>query len=96
MDNLASKWERLSLKAKEHDTVDLPPVLESNNRVLVIRLFTKSRVNLEALTRMLRSMWRFVQTFEVCDLGSNTILILFNNDIDPQKILLQGPWSFDK
>ena len=53
MDDLASKWEWLSLKAKEHDTVNLPPVVESNNRVLVARLFTKRRVNLEALTRTL-------------------------------------------
>jgi len=56
MDDFASKWEQLSLKAKEHDTVDLPPVVESNNKVLIARLFTKRRVNMEALTRTLRSM----------------------------------------
>ncbi|KAK9990153.1 hypothetical protein SO802_025138 [Lithocarpus litseifolius] len=64
MDDLASKWERSSHKAKEHDTVDLPSVVESNNRVLVSRLFTKRRVNLEALTRTLQRMWCSVQTFE--------------------------------
>ena len=53
MDDLASKWEWLSLKAKEHDIVNLLPIVESNNRVLVARLFTKCRVNLEALTRTL-------------------------------------------
>nr|POE75241.1 hypothetical protein CFP56_14276 [Quercus suber] len=90
MEDLATKWERLSLKAKEHDTVDLPLVIESNSRVLVAKLFTKRRVNLEALTRTLRSMWRTVQTFEVHDLGSNTTLIRFDNDADPQKILSQG------
>nr|POE84005.1 hypothetical protein CFP56_54796 [Quercus suber] len=83
MEDLATKWERLSLKAKEHDTVALPLVVESNSRVLVARLFTKRRVNLEALTRTLRSVWCTVQTFEVRDLGSNIALILFDNDADP-------------
>ncbi|KAK7856879.1 hypothetical protein CFP56_020970 [Quercus suber] len=41
-------------------------------------------------------MWRSVQNFEVCDLGSNTVLIIFDDDAAPMKILTQGPWSFDK
>lgn len=96
MDDLISIWARLSLKVKENDTVNLPPIVESNSMVLVARLFTKRRVNLEALTRTLRSMWRSVQTFEVRDLGFNTVLILFNDEANPQKILSQGPWSFNK
>nr|POE65772.1 hypothetical protein CFP56_45895 [Quercus suber] len=63
---------------------------------LLARLFTKRRVNLEALTRTLRSIWHFVQNFEVRDLGSNTVLIIFDDEAAPQKILSQGPWSFDK
>ncbi|KAK7845980.1 uncharacterized protein At4g02000-like [Quercus suber] len=96
MDDLANQWARLSLKAKENNTIDLPPTVENNSSVLVAKLFTKRRVNLEALTRTLRSMWRSVTNFEVRDLGSNTVLIIFDNDADPQKIIAQGPWTFDK
>lgn len=60
------------------------------------RLFTKRRVNLGALTRTLRNTWHFVQNFEVRDLGSKTVLIIFDDETAPQKILSQGPWSFDK
>ncbi|KAK7816418.1 hypothetical protein CFP56_008578 [Quercus suber] len=96
MDDLTNQWARLSLKAKENNTIDLPPTVENNSRVLVAKLFTKRRVNLEALTRTLRSMWRSVMNFEVRDLGSNTVLIIFDNDTNPQKIIAQGPWTFDK
>ncbi|KAL0013942.1 hypothetical protein SO802_001011 [Lithocarpus litseifolius] len=34
--------------------------------------------------------------FEVRDLGSNTVLIIFYDETDPQKLLVQGPWTFDK
>ena len=41
-------------------------------------------------------MWRSVRTLEVRDLGSNTVLIIFDDETDPQKLLVQGPWTFDK
>uniref|UniRef100_A0A7N2LCU4 DUF4283 domain-containing protein n=1 Tax=Quercus lobata TaxID=97700 RepID=A0A7N2LCU4_QUELO len=41
-------------------------------------------------------MWRSMKNFEVRDLGSNTVLIIFDNDADPQKIIVQGLWTFDK
>nr|XP_023913473.1 uncharacterized protein At4g02000-like [Quercus suber] len=41
-------------------------------------------------------MWRSIQDFELRDLGSNTVLILFSSEVDAIKILDQQPWSFDK
>lgn len=96
MDDLASQWAQLLLKAKETSTVDLPLVMENNSRVLVAKLFTKRRVNLEALKWTLRSMWRSTKDFEVRDLGFNTVLLIFEEEADTQRILAQGPWTFDK
>lgn len=88
MDDLAKQWARLSLQAKENHTIDLPPVVECNSRILVTKLFTKRTVNLKALTRTLQSIWRSIQTFEVRDLGSNTVLIIFEDETTPQKLLM--------
>nr|XP_023926510.1 uncharacterized protein LOC112037926 [Quercus suber] len=96
MDDLTGKWARLSLNTRETQTIPLAPEVENNNRVLVAKLFTKRRVNIEALSRTLKTMWRSIQNFEVRDLTSNTVLILFSNEVDAKKILSQGPWSFDK
>lgn len=41
-------------------------------------------------------MWHSIQTFEVRDLGSITVLIIFEDESTPQKLLMQGPWTFDK
>ena len=53
MDDLTGQCARLSLHTKERQTVSLTPVLENNNRVLVVKLFTKRHVNVEALSRTL-------------------------------------------
>ena len=96
MDDLTGRCARLSLHKKERQTIPLSPVLENNNRVLMAKLFTKRRLNVEALSRTLKSMWRFAQDFEVHDLASNTVLLLFTHEADAQKVISQGPWSFDK
>ncbi|KAF3952002.1 hypothetical protein CMV_022403 [Castanea mollissima] len=96
MEDLAGQCARLSLHAKECQTIPLAQAVEDNNRILVAKLFTKRRVNVEALSQTLKTMWRFVKDFEVRDLTSNKVLLLFADDADMQKILSQGPWTFDK
>lgn len=51
---------------------------------------------MEAITRTLRSMWRSGGAFEIRDLGSNTALLLFDDEENVNRLLKQGPWSFDK
>ena len=51
---------------------------------------------MEAITCTLRSMWRSDGAFEIRDLGSNTALLLFDDEADVNLILMQGPCSFDK
>ena len=96
MDDLTGKWACLLLNTQESQTVPLAPTTEDNTRVLIAKLFTKRRVNIEALSRTLRSMWRSIQEFEIRDLGSNTVLLLFSDEANTLKILAQQPWSFDK
>ena len=51
---------------------------------------------MEALSRTLKSMWRSIKDFEIHDLTSNTVLILFSDEANAMKIISQGSWSFDK
>ena len=60
------------------------------------KVFTIQRINLEDVTRTLKIMWRFGGSFDIRDLGNNTIMILFDDEADPKRILMQGPWSFNK
>ena len=98
MEDITGRWANLTLNTKETDAVDLEPhdVELDNSKVLVVKFFTKRRPNMEAITRTLRSMWRSGGAFEIRELGSNTALLLFEDEADVQRILLQGPWTFDK
>ena len=96
MEDFTGQCVRLLLHTEECQTIPLTSVIEHNSRVLVAKLFTKRRVNVESLARTLKSMWRFAQDFEVRDLTQNTVLQLFTLESDVQKILSQGPWTFAK
>ena len=84
------------LNIKESTIVSLFDNEAGNSRVLVAKFFTKRRINLEATTRTLRSMWMDGGNFDVRDLGNNTAMLIFDDEDDPKWILMQGPWSFDK
>uniref|UniRef100_A0A7N2N214 DUF4283 domain-containing protein n=1 Tax=Quercus lobata TaxID=97700 RepID=A0A7N2N214_QUELO len=84
------------LNIKESTIVSLFDNEAGNSRVLVAKFFMKRRINLEATTRTLRSMWRDGGNFDVRDLGNNTAILIFDDEDDPKWILMQGPWSFDK
>ena len=60
------------------------------------KFLTKRKVNLEAVARTFRSVWKADGDFEFRDLGNNKALIIFTNEIDMNRILLRSPWSFDK
>lgn len=96
MDDLTGRWAKLSLNAQETKTVPLAFDIEDNSKVLVAKLYTKRRASMEAFSKTLKSMWHSIQDFELQDLGSNTVLILFSSEADALKIFGQQPWSFDK
>ena len=89
MENLTSRWANLSLNTKESTTVSLFNNEVGNSRVLVAKFFMKRRINLEATTRTLRSMWRDGGNFDVRDLGKNTSMLIFDDEDDPKRILMR-------
>ena len=60
------------------------------------KFFTKLRINLEAIMRKLKIMWRSRGSFDIHNLGNNTIMLLFDDEDDLMCIKMQAPWSFDK
>ena len=96
MEDLTGQWANLSLNNRESTTVNLSDNEVGNSRVLVAKYFIKRRINFEATTRTLKSMWRDGGNFDVRDLGNNTAMLIFDDEDDPKWILMQGLWSFDK
>ena len=55
MENITSKWDRLSLNQTENQTISLTPTVTGNGKVPVAKFFTKRRINMEAILRTLNA-----------------------------------------
>lgn len=70
--------------------------LTDDGLVLVGKFCTKRHVSLESVARVLKSVWKAENSFEVSDLGENKAMFLFQTKDDMERVLLLSPWSFDK
>lgn len=96
MDEITERCEGLRLSEREGSEIDLSSPAMETGCVLVGKFCTKRRVSLESVARVLKSVWRTEQNFEVCDLGNNKVLFHFMSKDDLDRVLLLSPWSFDK
>ena len=46
--------------------------------------------------RMFKPLWRAIHGFKGRDMGKNVVLFIFNDMLDMERVLANGPWSFDK
>ena len=96
MKDLSRCWENLALTEKEGLKFSLPESEVAEGFAVAAKFFTKRKINLEAVARMLRSFWKAEQGFEIRDLGENKALFVFNDEIDMDRVLMLSPWTFDK
>ena len=96
MDDLANKCVGLRLSNIEDCEVDLTPPTMETGHVLAGKFYTKRRVSLELVARVLKSVWRIEKNFEVSDMGDNKVLFRFEEAKDLNRVLCLSPWSFDK
>ena len=86
MDDILNRCVSLQLLERERAEVIIDASVIESNRVLAGKFFTKRHVNLESVARVLRSIWKTNQSFEVNDLGDNKALFLFQNEDDADKV----------
>ena len=96
MEDLANRWRKLSLSEKEGEKLDLKDKKKEQNFVLAAKFFTRRSLNVEAVAKTFRPLWRIRDNFEVSDAGNNCLLFVFQSKEDIQKVLLGEPWSFDR
>ena len=96
MEEITKKCEKLKLTENEAEQVVLEEEEANEGWVLVGKFLSKRRINLEAVVKALKSIWKTKENFVVQDTGDNTTLFLFQNEGDMNKVLWASPWSFDK
>ena len=68
----------------------------SEGWLLVGKFLSKRRINLEAVVKALKLIWKTSENFVDQDTGDNTTLFLFQKEEDLNRVLKASPWSFDK
>ena len=95
MEDLAQSWKKLSLTDVEETNIDLSNDKKKKGTVLAAKFFTWRSLNIEAVARTFRPLWRTRSSFEVSDAGNNVLLIAFELEVDAEKVVQGEPWAFD-
>lgn len=51
--------------------------------------------NLQAFWYMMRKIWKLIQPVKFKNLGGKVMLVEFSSTQNKQRIICEGPWSFD-
>lgn len=51
---------------------------------------------MKAIARTFEPRWRTKLGFEVKDVGNHTVLFVFGDEVDTDKVLMGEPWTYDK
>ena len=64
--------------------------------MLATKFFTKRALNVDAVARTFRPLWRTKASFHITNVGDNILLFTFDQEVDAIKVLLREPWSYDR
>ena len=87
MDEIIRRCDGLSLSAKEGSRVKLSSEVAALEHVLAAKFLTKRSLNMDAVARTFRPLWRTKESFQLTSVGNNTMLFEFGSDIDAEKVL---------
>jgi hypothetical protein len=51
---------------------------------------------MESVLRALKPLWRPVRELKARDMGDNKAMFMFRDEVDLERVLANGPWSFDR
>ena len=60
------------------------------------KFFTKRVLNVEAVARTFKPLWRLVGELKIRDSGDNVLVFEFEDMMDLERVLEYEPWSYDK
>ena len=88
----------MSLIAEENTKLSLTKSknLRRKEYVLAAKFLTKRALNVEAIGRTFKPLWRAKNEFKIREAGDHILLFVFELETDAERVLAQEPWSFDK
>ena len=95
MEELSSRWKKLTLLNSEENWIALRANRKKRDFVLVGKFFTRRTLNVEAIAKTFRPLWRTKGGFNVIVGGDNILLFAFELEVDTERVFQGEPWAFD-
>ena len=98
MDDILHDWRKLSLTEEEDTKLSLSKSknLRSKEFVVAAEFLTRRALNVEAIGRTFKPLWRAKKEFKVREAGDHILLFVFELELDTKRVLANEPWTFDK
>ena len=98
MEDVLKDWKKLSLINTEGSKINLKKYknLISWEHVLAAKFMTRKALNVEAIGRIFKLLWRARKDFKIREAGDHILLFVFELEIAVEQVLATESWSFDK
>lgn len=96
MEDLSKQWTKLSLLDREGEKITLGKNRGSNEHIIATKFLTRRALNVDVVGRTFKPLWRAINGFTTKNMGNHTLLFVFENQEDVNRVLLSEPWTFDK
>ena len=89
-------WRKFSLSESEGLNFVVQEIVAAEEFYIATRFFTGRVLNMEAIARTFKLLWRTQKWFEMRDMGNHRVVFVFTDASNAEKILIGEPWTFDK
>lgn len=96
MEKLYVMWEKLTLSEEEGNLFKSENLERRGGQVVAAKFFTHRALNMEAIARTFKPLWKTENDFDVKDMGNHMVLFEFTDKADAERVLMGEPWSYDK
>ena len=96
MATLDDLWSHFTLSEEEMQGANVPSSKEASVHCLAGKFLTKRIINVEAVARTFKPLWKPVGELKIQDVGRNVLVFEFDDALDLERVLEFEPWSYDK
>ena len=96
MEDLSTRWKKLSLSKSEENRVALRMNRKKRDFILAGKFFTRRSLKIKAVAKTFRPLWHTKGGFNVTVGGENILLFAFELEVDAERVILGEPWAFDR
>ena len=89
-------WKRLSLSEFEGNKFAVREETTVEEYLLVAKFFTRRVLNMKAIARTFKLLWKTRKGFEIRDMDDHKILFVFPDEANIDRVPEGELWSFDR